>query len=1061
MELIGQQFAQYEIIAKLGQGGMGEVYKARDNRLGRVVAIKILPPQAAKDETVKRRFLIEARAASALNHPYILTVYEIGETPEFEYMVMEFVNGITLREHLAKSHLKLSEALDIFLKIAEGLDKAHQAKIIHRDLKPENIMLTKDGFIKILDFGLAKLEYEFAEKPATDELKSDPNIIQGTVGYLAPEMIQCQPADIRSDIFAFGVMFYEALSGHLPFDGRNLGAKLVATLQYNPPDISEFRADLPQEIVNLTNKTIAKNPDDRYQNLSPIVEILRAIKLEIEVETSISSIRNPPEFLEKIRKNNSGDIVIKLADSDRTIANSINKITSSTDVSTTKKIDIKQATANTFYLTSLTKTKLFRLVVVSLVAMLATTLVFTFWQNSKTIPINNLPISNNKNLEKFSLAVIYFENISQDEELKWLERGLAEMLTTNLAQIEAFDIVSSQQIYELVARVNNNEPKNLNREKVLEIAQQTHVPAFVTGTILKIGKRIRLTINLQDTASGKIIFSDKIDGENINDIFSIVDELTVKLTNHFGIKNTNKPDISISEVTTSSITAYKHYEQGVEKSLQLYLSDAVVEFEKAVAIDPNFAMAYLQLGLAKLRLEDEKGTRAAISKAVELIDRVASKEKLYIRGLEALIEGQSEKRIEIFKEITERFPKDKEAFRQLGTAYLSDEQLDAAIIAFQQTVKLDPDYLEGHNRLAYAYAAKGNFSQAIEHASKYVLARPNEPNPHDTMGDIYLLAGQADKALLEYKKALEIKPDFINYYPYWKIAAAYRVLNDLDQAEAYYRKQLALKDKNLGGADSIKSLAMIALLRGNKEDTIKYFTSAIEDELDRGTRPMAVLTYVELALFYLEMGDLTKAKQALNNSQKLMEDASSQLDLFSRYNDRNVELNYIKLLIALGELEKVEIEIEKFLQLNKKSYTQFSAAMLKLYAKASLAEARKNYSLALDLWLELRKQSGIEHNYQLAIGRCLFMLERYSEAQVEFTKLANAPMVMHQQSASPIGTEVILDNLKANYYLGKIAEIQSNLPQAKKHFQYIVSRWQSEKIPISEVAYSEKFLKNN
>ncbi len=142
MELIGQQFAQYEIIAKLGQGGMGEVYKARDNRLGRVVAIKILPPQAAKDETVKRRFLIEARAASALNHPYILTLYEIGETPEFEYMVMEFVNGITLREHLAKSHLKLSEALDIFLKIAEGLDKAHQAKIIHRDLKPENIMLT-------------------------------------------------------------------------------------------------------------------------------------------------------------------------------------------------------------------------------------------------------------------------------------------------------------------------------------------------------------------------------------------------------------------------------------------------------------------------------------------------------------------------------------------------------------------------------------------------------------------------------------------------------------------------------------------------------------------------------------------------------------------------------------------------------------------------------------------------------------------------------------------------------------------------------------------------------
>ena len=150
---------------------------------------------------------------------------------------------------------------------------------------------------------------------------------------------------------------------------------------------------------------------------------------------------------------------------------------------------------------------------------------------------------------------------------------------------------------------------------------------------------------------------------------------------------------------------------------------------------------------------------------------------------------------------------------------------------------------------------------------------------------------------------------------------------------------------------------------------------------------MAVLTYVELALFYLEVNDLTKAKQALSSSQKLMEATSSQLDLFSRYNDRNVELNYIKLLIALGELEKVEIEVERFLNLNKRSYTLFSAEMLRLYAKASLAEARKDYSLALDLWLELRKKSGIAHNHQLAIGRCLFMLERYNEAQAEFIKL--------------------------------------------------------------------------
>ncbi len=534
MDLIGRTFAQYEIIAKLGEGGMGEVYQARDSRLGRVVAIKILPPQAAKDEEVKRRFLIEAHAASALNHPYILTVYEIGQTEEFQYMVTEYVDGITLREHLAHGWLKLNEAIEIFTKIAEGLYKAHEAKIIHRDLKPENIMLTNDGFVKILDFGLAKLGYEFIEKGATEQFKSDPNIIQGTVGYLAPEMIQCQSADVRSDIFAFGVMFYEAVTTHLPFDGRNLGERLVATVQNEPPPISDYRGDLFPEIEEIIIKSISKNPTDRYQTLAPIIEILRTTKLEIEVETSISNARGPYAFLEKIRRNSENPSV-KPTDNDRTSTETINKITSSTDASATKKISAQQEIKATSQATiTLIKPRSLRYLAIGLVILIGLIAIISYqYLSSSSSPITN--ISNNDST-KISLAVINFENISQDDELKWLERGIAEMLTTNLAQFENLDVISNQQLYELIGHITSDETKNLSHDALLEVAQRAQVRVFVTGTILKVGNHIRLTITLQDSLSGKILFSDKIDSDTPNNIFPIVDQITEKLANHLGAK---------------------------------------------------------------------------------------------------------------------------------------------------------------------------------------------------------------------------------------------------------------------------------------------------------------------------------------------------------------------------------------------------------------------------------------------------------------------------------------------------------------------------------------------
>lgn len=1049
MEILGQKLAQYEILERLGIGGMGEVYKAHDSRLGRTVAIKILPTQVASDQEVRRRFLNEARAASALNHPYILTVYEIGTTDEYEYIVMEFVRGITLRERLGRGLLSLNDTLSIFAKLVEGLYKAHEAKIIHRDLKPENVMLTDDGYVKILDFGLAKMEQKFAEIEE-DEIKTDPNVIQGTIGYLAPEIIQAQPGDIRTDIFALGVMLYECLAGRVPFPGKNLGERLVATMQREPTPISDFREDLPSELEDIIKNTLAKDPNKRYQTLAPVLEKLRALKLELDLEASLSGDNTPAELLDKLRR---------IQDSSETSHSEIKK---AINAATTEglKVGVNQpvhASAN-LPTVSMYRSRLRWYLIGGTLILVGSFMGWWYFQPTITDPLTINKTTNNK----ISLAVIYFENISQDEDLKWLERGLPEMLTTNLAQIEKFDIISSQQLYELLRRVRKKDSSPIDRTTVLAVARQAHVNAFVTGSIVKVGSKIRLTVTLEETQTGKILFSDKVDGESVNDIFAIVDKITLRLAEHLGVIHSGeKHDISIADVTTDSVAAYKHYELGIENLFKLYLNDATQEFQSATTIDPKFAMAYLQLGLARYRGGDDKGMREAITRAVELSDNVAPRERLYIHGLQAFIEGQTQKNIEIFKQLTERYPNDKEAHRQLGLAYLTDEQIDPAIVSFENTLKIDPDYAEGHNQLAYANILKDNYEKALEHAQKYVQLRPDEPNPHDTLGDVYLHFGQYNKALAEYQQITEIKPDFLNYFSLWKSASTYRAMGNLAEAEASYKKQLSLR-KGVLGPDSTKSLAMITLLKGEREQTINYLKASLQEDTGQGMNKMALLTAIELGLLYTELGDLNQAQPYFDKAKQLVADPLLQMNVGARSDEYTVESYYIRLLLAQKQFDKIEAEIESFLKKRATLYTPHSQMMLRQYAQALIAEAKGNYAEALGLWQQLASQTSTNmHYYEFHKAFCLYNQGRLAEAKPVLELLASRPVLMHHRATNPIGVDEIMLHCRIIYYLGKIAVDQSQVEVAQGYFHQIVDHWSPKEINIFEVNEAAKALIKN
>jgi len=276
----GTKLGDYEIISLVGSGGMGEVYRAHDSKLKREVAIKVLPAYWSRDPERLQRFELEARAAAALNHPNITSIFHVGQHDGSPYIVTELLQGETLREHLRKGALRLREALDFGVEIARGLGAAHDAGVIHRDLKPENIFVTKDGRIKILDFGLAKLQVPKSAKPEDPTViprQTNPGQVLGTVGYMSPEQVRGHTADARSDIFAAGAVLYEMLTGKPAFRKPTSAETMSAILNEDPPAVSQVAPNLPPGLQRVVNRCLAKNPEQRFQHASDVAFALEAM----------------------------------------------------------------------------------------------------------------------------------------------------------------------------------------------------------------------------------------------------------------------------------------------------------------------------------------------------------------------------------------------------------------------------------------------------------------------------------------------------------------------------------------------------------------------------------------------------------------------------------------------------------------------------------------------------------------------------------------------------------------------------------------------------------------
>src|SRR5213595_1917197 len=692
--LVGKLIGHYRIESLIGIGGMGDVYLARDERLGRKAALKLLPDSLTTDETQLSRFKNEARTASSLNHPNILTVYEIGAEGNRQFIATEFIEGITLRVSIARGRINPHTALEIAVQVASALAAAHEAGVVHRDIKPENIMLRPDGYVKVLDFGIAKLsEQRLASHDHTVEttapLQTRPGLVLGTARYMSPEQARGQKVDVRTDIWSLGVVFYEMVGGIPPFRGDTPSDCIASILTAEPPPLSGILTDVPLKLESILQKALRKNSDERYHTIKEMLADLRLLKEELEADSSLPQTKAPAESIVSKIKHHKRGMLFTLAG-----------------------------------------------------ALLAAAVVYSFYF------VAPAPLPNEK-----SIAVLPFENLSEEKSNAYFADGIQEEILTRLSKIADLKVISrtSPQRYK-------SAPNNLR-----EIADQLGVAHVLEGSVQKAADEVRVNVQLINAQSDSHLWADKFD-RKLTDIFAVESEIAAKIADILQAKLTGAEQRAISSRPTENSEAHQLYLRGrfywnkwlgpdFDKSRQYY--------QQAIELDPNYALAYAGLadfygfafamGLLPPEEKWAKMEEDMAKKALELDPTLGeaynplAAAKLYFHRDWPAAEGDFRRGFELSPNFAEMhlhyalclifFDRNQEAFAEMRRALDLDplsprfgfgsarlfffvRQYDAAIDQYRKTLELDPSWAFAHEWLGDAYEKKQMQKEAIAEWSK-------------------------------------------------------------------------------------------------------------------------------------------------------------------------------------------------------------------------------------------------------------------------------------------------------------------------------------------------------